>query len=99
MSSSVASRKVQPNEAGTAKSGIFSIFKSKNYALYFSGQFISLVGTWMQMVALSWFTYTLTKSPFLLAIVGASSQLPSLVVMPFAGVFADRLDRKKVIIV
>ena len=51
------------------------------------------------MVALSWFTYKVTNSPLLLAVVGASSQLPSLVVMPFAGVFADRLDRKKVIVV
>ncbi len=84
---------------GSEKSGIFAIFKNRNYALYFGGQFISLVGTWMQMVALSWFTFTLTNSPLLLAIVGASSQLPSLVVMPFAGVFADRLDRKKVIVV
>ncbi|PZM81303.1 MAG: MFS transporter [Candidatus Melainabacteria bacterium] len=99
MSSSVVYKKSPQKTEGKVSSGIFSIFRNKNYALYFGGQFISLVGTWMQMVALSWFTYTLTNSPFLLAIVGASSQLPSLVVMPFAGVFADRLDRKKVIVI
>lgn len=99
MSSSVIYKKAPQNIEGKVSSGIFSIFKNKNYALYFGGQFISLIGTWMQMVALSWFTYTLTNSPLLLAIVGASSQLPSLVVMPFAGVFADRLDRKKVIVI
>lgn len=97
MTSSVVYKKVPKIES--ENNGIFSIFKNRNYALYFGGQFISLVGTWMQTVALSWFTYTLTNSPLLLAIVGASSQLPSLLIMPFAGVFADRLDRKKVIVV
>jgi MFS family permease len=78
--------------------GVFAVFQNRSYALYFSGQFVSLVGTWMQQVALSWYTYTLTNSPLLLAVVGASSQLPSLLIMPFAGVFADRLNRKKVIV-
>ncbi|MBS1957785.1 MAG: MFS transporter [Cyanobacteria bacterium SZAS-4] len=99
MSSSLVYKVAPSKSTVNGKSGIFSIFQNKNYTLYFSGQFISLVGTWMQTVALSWFTYTLTNSPLLLAIVGASSQLPSLVVMPFAGVFADRLDRKKVIVI
>lgn len=99
MSSSVVYKIAPQKTEGGGSSGFFSIFKNKNYALYFAGQFISLVGTWMQMVALSWFTYKVTNSPLLLAVVGASSQLPSLVVMPFAGVFADRLDRKKVIVV
>lgn len=99
MNSSVAYKKAPQDAQGRGSSGIFSIFRNKNYALYFGGQFVSLVGTWMQMVALSWFTYTITNSPFMLAVVGASSQLPSLFVMPFAGVFADRLDRKKVIVI
>lgn len=98
MSSSLVYKNAPLEDAGKDKRGVFAIFRDKNYALYFGGQFISLVGTWMQMVALAWFTYTLTNSPFLLAIVGASSQLPSLLVMPFAGVFADRLDRKTVIV-
>ncbi len=99
MSSSLANKKVTNTIQVNETSGIFAIFKNKNYALYFGGQFVSLVGTWMQTVALSWFTFTLTNSPLMLAVVGASSQLPSLVVMPFAGVFADRLDRKKVIVI
>ena len=99
MSSTVVYKIAPQKKEGKSSNGIFAIFKNRNYALYFGGQFISLVGTWMQMVALSWFTYSLTNSPLLLAVVGASSQLPSLVVMPFAGVFADRLDRKKVIII
>ncbi len=76
----------------------FAIFANTNYSLYFGGQLVSLVGTWMQQVALAWYTYELTKSPFLLAVVGVSSQLPSLVVMPIAGVFADRVNRHKIII-
>ncbi len=80
------------------KLGPFAIFTNTNYSLYFGGQLVSLVGTWMQQVALAWYTYELTKSPFLLAVVGVSSQLPSLVVMPVAGVFADRVNRHKIII-
>ncbi|MDZ4833365.1 MAG: MFS transporter [Candidatus Melainabacteria bacterium] len=80
------------------KLGPFAIFANTNYSLYFSGQLVSLVGTWMQQVALAWYTYELTKSPFLLAVVGVSAQLPSLVVMPLAGVFADRVNRHKIII-
>lgn len=78
--------------------GPFRIFANRKYALYFSGQLISQVGTWMQQVALSWFTYELTKSPFMLAVVGVSTQLPALFIMPFAGVIADRFNRHKIIL-
>lgn len=80
------------------KSSPFRIFSNRKYCLYFGGQLISQIGTWMQQVALGWFTYTLTGSAFLLAVVGASSQIPALIVMPFAGVFADRYDRHKMVI-
>lgn len=78
--------------------GPFRIFANSNYSLYFGGQLVSFIGTWMQQVALAWYTYELTKSPFLLAVVGVSAQLPSLLVMPFAGVMADRMNRYKIII-
>lgn len=78
--------------------GPFRIFANSRYSLYFGGQLVSFVGTWMQQVALAWYTYELTKSPFLLAVVGVSAQLPSLLIMPFAGVLADRLNRHKIII-
>jgi MFS family permease len=84
--------------AENRSAGLFRIFGNRKYALYFSGQLISQVGTWMQIVALSWFTYKLTNSPFLLAVVGASSQLPSLLVMPVAGVFVDRWNRHKLVV-
>ncbi len=78
--------------------GPFRIFANSRYSLYFAGQLVSFVGTWMQQVALAWYTYEITKSAFLLAVVGVSSQLPALLIMPVAGVLADRLNRHKIII-
>jgi hypothetical protein len=74
------------------------LFANTKYSLYFGGQLISQVGTWMQMVAMSWFAYRLTNSAFLLAAVGVSSQLLSLLIMPFAGVLADRMDCHKLVV-
>jgi MFS family permease len=74
------------------------VFKNRKYALYFSGQLVSQVGTWMQQIALSWLTYRLTGSAFILALVGVSSQLPSLLIMPFAGVLADRFNRHRILL-
>ena len=75
------------------------IFKNRDYTLYFGGQLISQVGTWMQQIALSWLTYKLTSSAVLLAVVGASGQIPSLVIMPFAGVIADRFNRHRIVLI
>ena len=63
------------------------------------GQSISLIGTWMQRIALGWLVYRLTNSAFLLGIVGFVGQLPTFLVTPFAGVFADRLNRHKMVII
>lgn len=76
----------------------FRVFKNREYSLYFGGQLISQVGTWMQQIALSWLTYKLTNSALLLAVVSASSQLPSLLIMPFVGVLADRFNRHRIIV-
>ena len=76
----------------------FRVFASRNYGLYFGGQLVSQVGTWMQQIALSWLTYKLTNSPMLLAVVGVSAQLPALVVMPFAGVLSDRFNRHRILL-
>lgn len=74
-------------------------FRSPNFRLYYSGQLVSQIGTWMQQVALSWLAYKVTGSPFMLAVVGVSGQLPSLVAMPIAGVFVDRHNRHRLMIV
>lgn len=78
--------------------GPFDVFASSKYSLYFGGQFISQTGTWMQQVALSWFVYDLTHSAFLLAAVGVAAQVPSLMLMPFAGVMADSMNRHRIVL-
>jgi len=71
----------------------------RNYRLFFIGQGLSLIGTWMQAVALGWLVYRLTGSKALLGIVGFASQIPALFFSPIAGVFSDRYDRHRTIII
>jgi len=70
----------------------------RNYRLFFSGQSLSLIGTWMQQVALGWLVYRLTDSAFLLGLVGFSSQIPTFMMASVAGVLADRYNKHKIII-
>ena len=70
----------------------------RNYRLFFAGQLISLVGTWMQMVAQSWLVYRLTGSSFLLGSVGFASQIPVFLLAFIGGNVADRYNRHRVII-
>jgi len=72
--------------------------KHKNFRLYFSGQGLSVIGTWVQRIALTWLVYRLTNSAFLLGVVGFAGQIPLLIVTPFAGVLADRLDKHKILL-
>lgn len=73
--------------------------RNRNYRLFFTGQGLSLIGTWMQNVAMGWLVYRLTNSPFYLGLVGFASQVPILIAAPFGGVLADRFDRKRILIV
>ncbi|MGC8493636.1 MAG: MFS transporter [Syntrophobacteraceae bacterium] len=73
---------------------MFRAFRYRNYRLFFFGQGISLIGTWIQQVALSWLVYRLTGSTLLLGTVAFCNQIPTLFLGPFAGVVADRFDRK-----
>lgn len=70
-----------------------------NYRLFFGGQSISLLGTWMQRIAMSWLVYRLTNSVFLLGVVGFMGQIPIFILTPFAGVLADRWNRHRIIVV
>ncbi|MCJ7508789.1 MAG: MFS transporter [candidate division Zixibacteria bacterium] len=72
---------------------------SRNYRLFFAGQGVSLIGTWMQRIALGWLVYRLTHSAFLLGMVGFAGQIPILLLSPIAGVLADRWNRRRLIIV
>jgi MFS family permease len=73
--------------------------RHRNYRLFFGGQSISLVGTWMTRIATAWLVYRLTHSAFLLGIVGFSGQIPIMLLGPFAGVWVDRWDRQRTLIV
>jgi MFS family permease len=73
--------------------------RHRNYRLFFGGQSISLIGTWMTRIATSWLVYRLTHSAFLLGLVGFSGQIPILLLGPFAGVWVDRLNRHRTLIV
>jgi MFS family permease len=70
----------------------------RNFRLFFFGQGVSLMGTWMQIMAMSWLVYRLTNSPFLLGAVNFASQAPSLLLGPFAGVVSDRFPRRATLV-
>jgi len=78
---------------------IFRSLKYRNFKLFFYGQSISLIGTWMQKTAVSWLVYRLTGSALLLGLVGFVSLIPSLVLSPFAGSLIDRYDRYKILMI
>ena len=71
--------------------------RHRNYRLFFGGQSLSLIGTWMTQVASSWLVYRLTNSALLLGMVSFSGQIPALLLTPFAGVWVDRWDRRTVL--
>ncbi len=78
---------------------VFRSLKHHNFRLHFIGQAISLIGTWMQRVAISWLVYRITGSALLLGLVTFLSLIPSLVLAPFAGSFIDRHNKFKVVMV
>ena len=86
-------------ESPAGLKGMLRAFRSRNYRLYFGGQGVSLIGTWMQAIAMSWLVYRLTGSALLLGVVGFASQIPVLILAPFAGVLADRWNRHRMIVV
>ena len=76
----------------------FRTLQSRNYRLFYLGQFISLIGTWMQQIAVSWLVYRMTNSVFLLGLVGFISQFPTFIISPFAGVWLDRFSKYRILI-
>jgi MFS family permease len=77
----------------------FNAFKSRNYRLYFSGQSISLIGTWMQKTAVSWVIYSETHSKFMLGLTLFASLFPSFIFSFLGGVVSDRYNRYKVLLI
>ncbi|MBN2403055.1 MAG: MFS transporter [Spirochaetes bacterium] len=78
--------------------GTFRALKNRNYRLFFTGQGISLIGTWMQQVAMSWLVYRISGSAFMLGIVGFCNMIPSLLLFPLTGVSADRFNKRSILI-
>jgi MFS family permease len=78
---------------------IFRSLKYKNYRLYFTGQSISNIGTWIQRIAMPWLVYHLTGSVLLLGVVTFCNQIPNFVLSPIAGVISDRMNRYHILII
>jgi MFS family permease len=72
--------------------------RSRNYQLFFAGQGISLIGSWMTQIATVWLVYHLTNSALMLGVVGFTSQIPNFLLTPFGGVFADRFPRRQILL-
>ena len=77
---------------------LLMVFRHRNYRLFFSGQLVSLMGTWMQTVAQAWLVYSLTHSPFLLGLTSFAAQVTVFFIAPFGGMVADRVDRRKMLL-
>src|SRR6202163_919652 len=86
-------------ELGRDLSHSLRALRHRNFRLYFGGQSISLIGTWMTRIATSWLVYRRTRSALLLGFVGFAGQIPTFLFAPFAGVWVDRLNRQHVLIV
>jgi MFS family permease len=77
---------------------VIRALRYRNFRLFFGGQGISLIGTWIQQIALGWLVYRLTDSAFLLGLVGFTGQIPTFLISSFAGVIADRMDRRSILV-
>ena len=92
----------QSESATASPHGDFShawrALRHRNFRLFFGGQSISPIGTWITRIATSWLVYRLTKSPLLLGTVGFAGQIPTFLLAPLAGVLVDRMDRRKVLV-
>jgi MFS family permease len=102
VNSSLSSTAPSAQEGSGGNPGISRAWRSlrhRNFRLFFGGQSISLIGTWMTRLATSWLVYRLTGSAFLLGVVGFAGQIPTFLFAPLAGVWVDRLDRRKVLLV
>ncbi len=86
-----------PTSMSGFRQGLRSL-RYRNYRLFFMGQGVSLIGTWMQTVAASWLVFRMTHSEFILGLVAFAGQVPILFISPFAGVLGDRVNRRYILI-
>jgi MFS family permease len=98
------SESIQPASSSKERSAsglafVVRALSHRNFRLFFAGQSISLIGTWMTRIATSWLVYRLTGSALLLGVVGFAGQIPSFLLAPFAGVLVDRWSRHRLLVV
>jgi MFS family permease len=92
---------LQKNKQINLVSNLKTVLRSlsyRNYRLFFSGQLVSLSGTWIQVVAMSWLVYRLTDSAYMLGLITFLSQIPNFIFAPFAGVYIDRWNKHKTLV-
>src|ERR1017187_1748487 len=77
----------------------FRALAERDFRLYFFGQALSLIGTWVQQVAMAWITYRVTGSAFMLGLITFSGQVPIFLLAPVGGLLADRMNRRKLLAV
>lgn len=85
-------------DSGSTVGFMLRAFRYRNYRLFFSGQIVSVTGSWITTTATSWLVYRLTGSALLLGVVGFASQFPSFLLTPFAGIFVDRWNRHRLLV-
>jgi len=93
-----ATEPIRPRDHAEGISHAWRALRAPNFRLFFSGQSISLIGTWMTRIATSWLVYRLTGSAWLLGIVSFMGQIPTFLLAPFAGVWVDRLNKRQVLV-
>lgn len=89
---------VKRGDGASRVAGITRALRHRNFRLFTTGQSLSLIGTWMQQVAVAWLVYRLTGSPFMLGLVAFVAQGPGFFIAPFAGVLADRFNKHRIVI-
>ncbi|WP_207421215.1 MFS transporter [Desertivirga brevis] len=87
------------NSVWSKRLSTFPALQSKNYRIYFFGQLVSVIGTWLQIVAQGWLVLQLTNSPFLIGLVAALATTPSLLFSLFGGVIVDRFYKKRILFI
>jgi MFS family permease len=90
---------LNPANAPSPRNHAFSSFRHPNYKLWFSGQLISVIGTWMQGIAQGWLVYQLSHSEFALGMVGFASAIPVLIVSPWGGVITDIVPKRTLLVI
>ena len=102
MENPIADRSGKPIESTAAdtqssRQGTFAAMRYRNFQLYFGGQLVSNIGTWMQVIAQSWVVYQIGHSELTLGLVAFASAVPALLITPWAGVIVDRMSRRKLL--